>query len=268
MLEKELLQREKMQTVRIPIWPNESRGVPNVILRGALFAAIHCKSARYLDRALVVDEPNFKIKITGKQLTQSDLEVWEHCLTLARLRNLGEEVSFSAHSFLKDLQKNTGALTHQWLEKVFVRLMTCGVEITFEDITYAGTLLEFWRNEKTKEYKIKINQKIGRLYNNMSGWTQMRADDRKKIGPRPLALWMQGYISSHARLYPMRPDTFHRLSGSNTKCIRKFRQQLKQALQFLTDLGFIQSFHTDEFGLVHIINIPSHSQQRHLELNE
>ena len=71
-------------TVRLPLWPEPARGVPNSVLRGALFAAIQSKDRQYLKGELLAVQQGIEIRFTGMQLDQSDLDVWEQALHLAR----------------------------------------------------------------------------------------------------------------------------------------------------------------------------------------
>lgn len=62
----------------LPIWPDATRGVPNVILRSALFGVAKPagKGGRsYMQRALIAATGDIKILQTGPRLEQSDLEL-------------------------------------------------------------------------------------------------------------------------------------------------------------------------------------------------
>ena len=75
--------RGPAKVIQLPLWPEPKRGAPNAVLRGALFAAVH-KDRRYMDRELLAAQDGIKVRFTGKQLDQSDLDVWEQVLHLAR----------------------------------------------------------------------------------------------------------------------------------------------------------------------------------------
>ena len=68
------------------------------------------------------DEKNLKIIFTGWQLDQSDRDVWELALHMARQQPLGQDIYFSAHGFLKSLGRSTGKAQHEWLKDVFCSL--------------------------------------------------------------------------------------------------------------------------------------------------
>jgi hypothetical protein len=261
--ERKLEEAEKNKVIQLPLWPEPIRGIPNAALRGSLFAAVQ-NNRKTMKRALIVNEEKLKVRFTGIQLDQSDLEVWEHALHLARTLSLGNEIYFTAHGFLKALGRPTGKAQHEWLKDVFARLCACCVEITHEEKTYFGSLVEGGtRDETDGRYKLTINPRMARLYT--AGWTGIHCEERRKIGnKRPLALWMHGYIASHAKIYPTKVETYRRLSGSDNKSTRDFKRKLREALTRLQEVELIQGF---EFkgDIVHIANIPSKSQIRHLD---
>ena len=110
-----------------------------------------------------------------------------------------------------------------------------------------------------------IDPKMARLYEgDRASWIQW--EERQKIGKRkPLAQWLHGYISSHAKLYPHKVETIRNYSGSETKETWKFKQNLVKALKHLQSLDLIKGYRIDEKNLVHIEKIPSKTQQKYLE---
>ena len=250
------------QIIQLPLWPESTRGVPNSAFRGSLFAAIDPRKRQAYQRETLVDEKNLKIIFTGWQLDQSDLDVWEQALHMARQQPLGKDIYFTAHGFLKALGRSTGKAQHEWLKKSLARLVGCAVEVTHNKYTYVNNLLCFERDEKTQCYKLSIDIKMMKLYT--AGWTQTDWQERQKIGKRkPLALWLHGYIASHAQMYPTKVETFYRLSGSKNSDMYSFKQKLFESLQHLKEINLIKDFYFEN-SLVHIEKYPSQSQMKHL----
>ena len=115
---------------QLPLWPEPARGIFNPVLRGALFAAVQGKNRAVFQRELLACQKGLQIRFTGIQLDQSDLDVWEQALHLARHHPLGTRCEFSVYGFLKALGRKTGKSEHEWLKNAFARLMGCGVELT------------------------------------------------------------------------------------------------------------------------------------------
>ncbi len=258
---EDISEPQTAKIIQLPPWQEAKRGVPNSILRGALFAAVQSKHRVALNRQLLEATQDIEIRFTGWQLGQSDLDVWEQTLHLARLEPLGTPCYFTAHGFLQSLERKTGGSQHEQLKEEFARLGGAFVEITHGRITYGGSLLELIRDEDDGRYMLKINPKIAALYS--AGWTATDWKQRLQLKGKPLALWLHGYYSTHAAPHPVRTETLMRLCGSRTKRVKHFAANLKTALENLVDTGAINEFEIRN-GLVFVDNAPSDSQKRHL----
>ena len=255
--------RGPAKVIQLPLWPEPKRGAPNAVLRGALFAAVH-KDRQYMHRQeLIAAQDGITIRYTGEQLDQADLDVWEQTLHLARTQALGTECYFTAHGFLKALGRQTGKSGHEWLKSSLVRLSATAVEITSGRRTYFGSLIEAGvRDEDTGRYVVEINPKLAAFYGRTQ-WTQIDWEQRQELRGKPLALWLHGFYASHAAPYPLSVEYLHKLSGSQTKQVWKFKQNLTQALRALEAVGAIKAFEIRD-ELVHVRTVPSKSQQKHL----
>jgi len=254
----------KAAVIQFPLWPEPARGVANVALRSALFAAIDPKNRKSFTRKVVAVQSGFEIRFTGIQLCQSDLDVWEQALHLARLHPLGDRCSFTAHAFLKALERFTGKAQHEWLKDTFARLQAGSVEITKgSQETYFGSLIDKGaRDEITGRYVLQINPDLADLY--ATGWTAIDWTQRRRLKKKPLALWLHGFFATHAAPFPMKVELYRSLSGSQTKEKWNFKQNLKAALEALKKVGAIISYQF-EGELLHVERVPSSSQQRHLD---
>jgi hypothetical protein len=237
--------------IRLPIWPEEIRGTPNALLRSALFAAIQGKNRKiYEFPTVLASVGGITIRYLGIQLDQSDLDVWEQCVHLAREYPLGSECYFSARSFLKAIKRSTGKHDYEWLKSVFMRLNGGSVEITHNYKAFFGSLVEGGaRDNETGEYIIRLDPNLTKFFE--AGWTPINWEQRQQLRRKPLALWLQGFYASHDKPYPMKPKTLKDLSGSENKDTKRFRQHLKNALNDLKTVGSIKDFEFND-GLVHV----------------
>ena len=260
-------QKQKKPTgelVQLPLWPEPARGLPNSTLRGALFPAIQGKGREYMKRKVLVTQKGIQVRFTGMQLDQSDLDVWEQALHLARQHPLGSRCDFTANGFLKALGRNTGSSQHEWLKDALSRLAGAVVEITHNNKTYFGPLIEGGvRDERTGLYVLNLNPGLVKLYG-PGMWTVVDWEQRRALGTRkPLAQWLIGFYASHAKPYPMTVENLMQLSGSRTKKTWKFKQNLENALGELKAVGAIVDYSIED-GLVRVSRTPSKSQKRHL----
>jgi hypothetical protein len=266
-LEKAIKQKaKKLQSatvIQLPLWPDPVRGVPNSALRGALFAAVQGKDRQALKGELLTVQQGMEIRFTGWQLDQSDLDVWEQALHLARKHPFGTRCDFTAHAFLKALGRSTGKTQHEWLKDVFRRLTACAVEITHDGKTYFGPLIEGGvRDEATGLYVLKLNLDLVKLYG-AGMWTAIEWQQRQALRRKPLALWLHGFYATHADPHPMRIETLRELSGSRTKTLFHFTANLKRAFNDLKAIKAIDSYDITD-SLVSVMRVLSPSQQKHL----
>lgn len=266
-LGKRVAKRNAAKIAELPIWPEQQRGIPSMVLRSALFAAVQGKNRVYLSRVVIACQKGWEIRFSGMQLNQSDLDVWEQALHLAREHPLGTQCEFPIYTFLKNMGRGTGKSDKEWLINVFARLIGCGVELTDNDlqVTYGGSLLEFYYDKKAERYLIKFNPQILAVYER--GWTAINWQQRQQLRGKPLALWLHGYYSSHAKPYPVKISTLQALSGSKTATLRKFKQLLKTAFDELMTIGFLNSYQFQD-ELVVVDKTLSPSQQRFLAKKE
>lgn len=228
--------------VYLPAWAETKRGIPNAVLRGALFPAIQGRNRKYLKNIHIRTQQDIEIHFTGEQLNQTDLNTWEYAIHLARQSPLGDECEFSAYSFLKALNRTTGKSDHEWLRESLGRLSGGLVSITHGDFEYFGSLIHSGiRNRRTGHYRLKLNPDLISLYT-AGYWTAINWSQRHQLRRKPLALWLHGYYASHAQPYPLRVATLRDMSGSNTKHLGRFKKALAQALDELQTTGAIDAW--------------------------
>jgi TrfA protein len=247
--------------VQLPLWPEAAPAAPNPVLRSALFPAIQGKARRFLDNVTIASLNGVEIKFTGKQLNQEDLEVWLQVLNLARNHPLGEICHTTAHGLLKSLDRPTGNSQHKQLHDSMRRLQAHGLEVKDGRFTYFGSLImDGVKDETTRHYVIRINPRLIGLFG--QGWTQLDTPIRRKLRGKPLALWLQAHYATHAYPMPYSVEFLCNLSGSQTKDLKAFRQNLRQALVVLQATGSIAGWEIDSGDLVHVHKVPTITQRR------
>ena len=249
--------------VQLPLWPEPVRGVPNSILRSALFGAIRRGKRAFMQRQEIASYEGVTILQTGPRLDQADLDVWEQCLHLARTGGLGTRLQFAAHGFLKAIGRSAGGRDVEWLKGALARLASTVVEIKDGKRAYFGPMLHHGaRDDETGRYVIEMNPAIVSLYGS-DGWTQTEWGQRLALKRQPLAQWLHGFYSTHAQPFPMKVQTIHRLCGSEAARMDHFRSELRDALAALAEAtGW--TWEIDDADLVHVRKQSSAAQARHL----
>lgn len=254
----------RAKVIRLPVWAEALRSVPTGMLRSALFGVIRRGRRRALDGEILDAVEGITLRYTGWRLDQTDLDVWEYAVHLARREPLGSTVRFTAHAFLRAIGWQTGKYQHDQLAASFRRLTASAVEVTIGSHTYMGSLLPFCaREDSTGLYALELNPKMLALWD--AGWTAIDFDTRQALRRQPLAQWLHGFYTSHAHPYPMKVETLYRLCGSEMEQLFHFRAELRVALARVQAAGGIVSWTIDADDLVHVVPVLSKSQQRHLQ---
>jgi hypothetical protein len=215
-----------------------------------------------MKRQLLASMQGVTLRFTGQQFDQSDLDVWEQAIHLARFHPLGNVCYFTGYAFLKALGRNTGNAEYQWLDEAIERLVACAVIIQTGEKEYVGNLIgSCLRDKQTRRYKVTLNPDTMKLYG-WNDWTALDWEQRQALRGKPLALWLHGFYSTHAKPHPIKIQTLHELSGSGTKRLAKFKENLKAAFVELEATTGIKA--TIDGEIVTVERNPTRCQQRHL----
>lgn len=250
--------------LKLELWPDEVRGVPNAILRGALFGVGQERTV-YKRRTLVAAVEGYEIRFKGEAFNQTDLDVLEGMLHVAMPHPLGKRVEFTVHSFLKALGRKTSGEQHEQFKEQVTRLIGGVIEITDTKakVTFMGTLVsKAFREDESGRYVVIFDKDMLNLYE--AGYSHIDWNQRMALGKSTLAKWLHGFYATHAKPYPYKVETLHNLCGSLDKSLRSFRQKLKKALDELIKVGAIEGWNIDQDDLVTVQRTPSKAQQKHL----
>lgn len=266
---KEKAQEDKKDEVlpQLPPWSDAVRAVPNGFLRSALFGAIRKGVRRYMEGEKVASVDGIVIRYTGQRLDQGDLDVWESVLHLTRSQKMGEQCRFTAYSLLKMMGKADTGSNREGLHKYLMRLKANALEVQQERYSYAGSLIDdVYRDKDTHEYVLTVNPNLHPLFSS-DQFTQIEWVIRRELSGQPLAQWLHGFYSSHAKPYPMRIDTLLELSGSENTSQTSARQTFKKAMDAVTKACKVhgQGFSYEIIhSLVYVKKEASEAQKRYL----
>jgi TrfA protein len=279
-LKRTFEEKEKTRSsgaVQLPLWTDPERGVPNPVVRSALFSGIHSKRRKELgvrvkptapkEAVTVAAQKGSKIAYAGDQLNQYDADVFFEALHRARMHPLETECFFRGHDFLRAIGRSDSALNYEDLNESLTRLRDGRVEITWtldgrEFVFVGGLVASFAREKESKLYKISFSKDIRRLFE-AACWTKIEWEERQALNGHPLAQWLHSFLSTHAKPLPLSPAYLHEISGSATALVKHFRADLKKATQTLqAELGWVATW--DKKGCVTVERPPSSSQARHL----
>lgn len=244
--------------LQLPIWPEQRRGVPNDLVRGALFTVGNVRIKRnFLKNSLIATLSGLEIRYTGEELRQDDQDVFLQIVHLARLVPLGAPVTFTAHAMLQSLKWHPNVRSYTRLRDTITRLKATGLEVRGDQRGYSGSLIRdfSWKDDSTgnnsRVWGVRLEPEIAALFNHVA-YSQIEWEQRLALGH--LAKWLHSFYHTHRRPVAIRVDTIRRLCGSATKDLSKFRQLLRDALQELRAITFLTDYAIDpERDLVRVV---------------
>ena len=255
------------QVVKLPLWPEAVRAVPNGFLRSALFGAIRRGARRYLERERIAALEGIEIFYTGQRLDQGDLDVWEMLLHIARLQDLGSECRITAYQLLKALGKTDTGKNRDILDQRLSRMKATAIDIHIGRYGYEGSLIdEIYRDKETREYVFRANSKLRTLFE-PDQFTLIDWSVRRELDGQPLAQWLHGFYASHAKPYPISVTKLRELCGSEYERLDNFRRDLRKALNALVESSnrnnqfFSYEIRSD---VIYTDKMPSKTQRKHL----
>ncbi len=238
------LQKTVLQQLQLPLWSETQRGVPNSLLRSALFAAIQRGKRPYLKRQVLASVENASITYTGIRLCQDYLTVWECLVHVAREQQLGHRCEVTTYQLLKLLDKKDTGGNRQVLRRQLAELQATALEVRQGRYTYSGSLIdEAFHDEETGRAVIVLNQRIVALYQG-DGFTKVSWQIRRDLRTS-LAKWLHGFYATHRQPYPYTVAKLHELCGSNAKSLKDFEE--KTLATALEDLATVAKNHGEHF---------------------
>ena len=257
----------KTKVVQLPLWPETVRAVPNGFLRSALFGAIAKGRRRYINGEDLAAVDGVTIRYKGERLDQGDLDVWESVLHAVRLQELGSQCRVTSYALLKLMGKTDTGKNRATLQTRIERLVANAVTVKQGRYTYIGGLIRFAaKDEETQEWVIELDEKLRPLFA-ADQFTQVEWAVRHKLDGKPLAQWLHGFYASHAKPFPLKIETLHRLCGSEAKRMTDYKVDLRRNLDAVAEAsaahgeGFSYEIRGD---LVHVEKQAKGAQRRHL----
>lgn len=249
----------------LPFWPEAVRGIPNAVLRGALFGVAQRRET--VKEELLCSVSGVEIYFTGERFNQTDLDLFEMLLHLGRLQPLGERIEFTAYSMLKALGRHTGKTQRRQLRQELVRLRAGTMEFRWTKTGkgfIGGMLANIAFDDKANQigrYAVWFDKQVMTLYDH--GYTRIDWESRQALGANNLAKWLHSFYATHAAPLPYKVSTIMGLCDSKASRVVDFRRLLRAALDELEAIGALKGY-IDENDLVIIEKVPTPSQNRHL----
>ena len=123
---------DRLAVGQLALWPESERGIPNELVRCAVFSVKNRKEKRDVYRAsdplIVPIIGGGEVIFIGEELRQDDEIVWMQLVHLSK-KMRSEWVSFTPYSFLKEIKWPISGASYKRLLISIRRLATCGIEV-------------------------------------------------------------------------------------------------------------------------------------------
>jgi len=245
--------------LQLPFWPEARRGIPSQIVRSALFTVTKGKARRHFDgKTVIASLSNIEIRFTGDELRQREEDVYLQLLHMARRRNLGEYVEFTAVDLIRELGWTVSGRSYRELDEILRRLNLGTVSIVGHESRgrweHSGSLIStFLRfsadGHENSVWRVVFDRELAVLFH-QNRYTLINWEQRLKL--TPLAKWLHSFYHSHREPYPYLADTLHQMCGSTMRNKSKFRADLRRALEELKTAGFLVDWQMDAAGKVSV----------------
>jgi TrfA protein. len=253
-----------VQPTQLPLWHERVRGLPNPIARSSLFTVGNQNEPRsfYREHRTIQTLAGWVLTMRGEELRQDDEDVFLQLMHLARCQPLGEAVSFTAYSFLKELGWKRSVEGYNRLKASFDRLQFTSIRLSSDATSgdtfylYQGALVRKFMgksadsDEPRSKWTVWLEPEIIKLFG-PSAYTQVWWEQRLRLRSA-LAKYLHSYFSTHEAPYPLKVETLKGLTGSRAARLTDFRKALRVALQQLVAEGFLDAWTIDGSDIVHV----------------
>lgn len=269
---------QSFATGQLMLWAESERGLPNELLRCAVFSGKNRKEPRevYLAKAprVVPIIGGGEVLVIGEELRQDDETVWMQLVHLSKQAR-SEWVSFTPHSFLLALRWPISGSSYKRLLASIRRLATSGIEVyssRFDKGVSIKLIVKYEYNKENDEpWKVQVFSKddellflFDKLYTRFDWETRLALPDG-------VATWLHGFFSSHKVPFHHKIETLARGAGLALTApedeetsesariakqkvrLREAKRTIKRALETLQTIGFLESFEISRGGLVHVV---------------
>ncbi|MBK5965279.1 hypothetical protein CCR95_14575 [Thiocystis minor] len=265
---------------QLAFWPESDRGIPNELVRCAIFSAKNRREPRKVYRAnapLVVPIiGGGEVIYIGEELRQDDETVWMQLVHLSK-ESCSEWVSFSPYSFLKAIRWPIKGDSYTRLLSSIRRLATSGIEVYSQRFdkgvsTKLVVKYEYAKNTEA-QWRVQVFDKddhllflFDKLYSRID-W------DMRLALPDGVATWLHSFFSSHREPFDHKiitlaagaglatdvPDSDQteqaQLDSKRKERLRETKKTIRRALVALMGVGFLESFEITRNGLVRVVRV-------------
>lgn len=214
-------------------WPEVAFGIPNTMLRSALFGIQRERAGLHpVDDMILMCPGGAVMKYSGPRLNQDDSLVWQMILRAVRQSKtpMGSLVKISAQEMILAMDRTDGGANFNWLKSCLERLAKSYIVIDSPAEEIRSHLLVGYKIEKkTKKIVVGISGLLYPLFaNDLTDIDVLRKTKLKS----QLSRWLHDFYSSHSEPIPYTVSKIKELSRAE-KQTSKFRIMIEHAIEEL-----------------------------------
>ena len=242
-------QETQLLQLTFPNWDDSRRGVPNPFIRGGLFTTRKSTKRLEIKSEKIASLSNIAIMYSGEELRQDDLSVWMAIINMAKDKNIGLPVFFTAYALIKDMGWRIHVDSYQRLKDSIERMKMTSMKISLNGgrSAYAGSLIRDYAFDALddnghEKWMVRLEPQIANLFL-YDSTTMLEWEQRKKIGTRAtLTLWLHTFYSSHREPIQYSVAKIHELCKSEEKKMANFKIRLRESLERLVEIGLLETY--------------------------
>lgn len=228
----------------MPGWRDDLRAIPNDFVRCALFRAV--QRTKQVDETMhnksqIASFSDTIIRYTGPELTQFDCNVFMAILHLLRAQKSNRRIETSLyHIVVHLLGLSRNAKIYNEVKNSAERMRASAIHIektgaNGKKMFWTGGLIdEFAYDENTDKLVILVSSRIAKLFE-PGRFTTVDHTVRRSLSRHSLSMWLQLYLCSHRRPYPIKIETLRNLSGHSEMPMFRFRALLSRSVEKLVE---------------------------------
>lgn len=263
---------------QLVLWPESERGIPNELVRCAVFSAKNRKEQREVYRAnaplTVPVIGGGEVIYTGEELRQDDETVWMQLVHMSK-ESRSPVVYFTPYSFFKSINWPYKGTSYTRLLTTIRRLKGASIEVyssRFDRGMSASLIADFTYNKKSdgEPWSVRVFTPENELLFLFDKFYSRVDWDTRLALPEGVSTWLHGFFSSHREPFDHRVETLAIGAGLTLESpddehldqaariakrkerLREAKKTIKRALESLQNMGFLKSFEITRAGLVHV----------------
>lgn len=213
-------------------WPSVQFGIPNRLLRSAVFGVQREKRNGLLDQFNFTYREHYEITYTGSRLNQDDSIVWQAILRAIKNTKspLGKAIKIKKSDVLHNLQKSNGGDNYKWLMSCLDKLSTANLKcVKGKDVFSSNLIIGYSLNDSDSYFNAGVSSFLAPLLS--EDLTDIDILRKSKLSSQ-LSKWLHDFYSSHTNPIPYPVDKLHTICRSNQN-IAKFKMSLKKSIEDL-----------------------------------